>query len=90
MRRPRTRLLLVAIAIALLWLGLVLPHLLDAWAPVLAFVGIVVAAAWGWGKVAQAKGAAAARVEEPAVVDADVATEQKLPIVDGSGNATSR
>jgi Na+/H+ antiporter NhaC len=68
MRRKRTRVVVGAVAVALLWLGLVLPHLLGAWPQVLVFVGIVVAAAWGWGKVAKARAPAASSVD--AMVDA--------------------
>ncbi len=70
MRRKRTRVIVGAVAVALLWLGLVLPHLLGAWPQVLVFVGIVAAAAWGWGKVAKARTPAASSVD--ATVDAAV------------------
>jgi len=54
MRRVRTRLLIAAVAVVLLWLGMVLPHLLDGGARVLVFVGIVIAAAWGFGRETKA------------------------------------
>ena len=74
MRSVRTRFFIGAIAAALLWLGLVLPHLLAAWPQVLAFVGVVVAAAWGWGKVAKV------RTPTTSSVDAtgDAAQEREL------------
>lgn len=50
MRRVRTRLVVAAVAVAILWLGMVLPHLLQDWPRVLGFVAIVGAAAWGWGR----------------------------------------
>jgi len=84
MRRVRTRLLIAVVAVVLLWLGMVLPHLLDGGARVLVFVGIVIAAAWGFGretKASTADVAAAAPVE--GVADerghpADAAAEHKL------------
>jgi hypothetical protein len=84
MRRVRTRLVIAAAAIVLLWLGMVLPHLLDAWARVLVFVGIVVVAAWGFGRETRASAAdAAAAAPVEAVADAtglpvDAAAEHKL------------
>jgi hypothetical protein len=54
MLRVRTRLLIAAVAVVLLWLGMVLPHLLDGGARVLVFVGIVIAAAWGFGRETKA------------------------------------
>ena len=78
MRRVRTRIVIGAIAVALLWLGLVLPHLLGAWPQVLVFVGIVIAAAWGWGKVAKARTPIAPRGEAPADAAVDAAPEREL------------
>ena len=78
MRRVRTRLIVGAIAIALLWLGLVLPHLLGAWPQVLGFVSIVVAVAWGWGKVARARTPMASSVQAPADATVDAAPEREL------------
>jgi membrane protein implicated in regulation of membrane protease activity len=78
MRRTRTRLILGAIAVALLWLGLVLPHLLAAWPQVLVFVGIVVAAAWGWGKVAKAPSRSSSRAETPVEANVDATAEREL------------
>ena len=69
-RRVRTRLLVGVIAGALLWLGLVLPHLLGAWPQVLVFVGIVIAAAWGFGRETKAS-TADARAAAPAEAVAD-------------------
>ena len=75
MRRTRTRLIVGAIAAALLWLGLVLPRLLGAWPQVLVFVGIVIAAAWGWGKVAKVPSPPPARTEGVADAGADATAD---------------
>ena len=85
MRRVRTRLVIAAAAVVLLWLGMVLPHLLDGGARVLVFVGIVIAAAWGFGrqtKAGTADAAGASPTVEAAVDDAghpvDATAEHKL------------
>ena len=83
MRRVRTRLVVAAVAIVLLWLGMVLPHLLDAWPRVLVFVGIVMAAAWGFGRETKARSADAAAAPIESFVEdggqpVDTAAEHKL------------
>lgn len=84
MRRVRTRLAIAAVAVVLLWLGMVLPHLLDGGARVLVFVGIVITAAWGFGRETKAStvdATAAAPVEavaEDVGHPADAAAEHKL------------
>ena len=84
MSRVRTRLLVAAVAVALLWLGMVLPHLLDGGARVLVFVGIVIAAAWGFGRETKASTAETAAATPAEVVAdtsghaADAAAEHKL------------
>jgi len=82
MRRKRTRVIVGAVAVALLWLGLVLPHLLGAWpqvlVQVLVFVGIVAAAAWGWGKVAKARTPAASSVDATVDAAVDAVPEREL------------
>ena len=70
MRSLRTRLVIAAVAVALLWLGMVLPHLLDGGARVLVFVGIVVVAAWGFGRETKASPSDAA-TSAPVAVAAD-------------------
>lgn len=78
MRSTRARVIVGAIAVALLWLGWVLPHLLGAWLQVLVFVGIVAAAAWGWGNVAKARTPAAAQLDTAAETTVDAAPEREL------------
>ena len=84
MRRVRTRLGVAVVAAALLWLGMVLPHLLDGGPRVLAFVGIVIAAAWGFGRETKARtgdAPAAAPAEadgEETAHPVDAAAEHKL------------
>ena len=82
MRRVRTRLVVAVVASALLWLGMVLPHLLDGGARVLVFVGIVIAAAWGFGRETKARTSDARAAAETAADDtghpADATAEHKL------------
>jgi hypothetical protein len=83
MRRGRARLVVAVVAAALLWLGMVLPHLLDGGARVLVFVGIVIAAAWGFGRETRARSADAAAAPIESFVEdggqpADTAAEHKL------------
>lgn len=55
MSARRTRVVLVAMLVLALWLGLLAPQLWDERMRVLAFLGIVAVAAWGWARTARAK-----------------------------------
>lgn len=59
----RTRVVLLAIAVLLAWLAVLAPHLWHDRMRVVAFLGIVGLAAWGWGRPLRV-GAAKARPDE--------------------------
>ena len=75
----RTRVVLVAIGVLLAWLAVLAPHLWHDRIRVVAFLGIVGLAAWGWGRPLRVGAAKADTVEAEPAAEAALPVEAATP-----------